>query len=427
MTLFFLAFLMVASFSDGDQPSKKSLSAMDRKEVAERVCAAAKQAVADNDVARGDIVVSSGQTSFEEINRLGVVLIGFRLGVAQVADRMVIYALEPIYLTSRGEIFGAKRGRERPAIQKRNKGAAAVVEILRAKPGYAVGAIRLQLGVVLEGVKLVFMRIDGDKLDVNDKYESKWVGTVRDDRTRTYDGAGHLIIGVRGVEIGKELLQVGPIFAGKDAPSKAIVDDGIGKAKGMDLAPKAPLSKPDGMFKKENSSKGETAVGSNNRGPGSARSSDASKRNKEPTTRGVDLTSRQPLWKWEERFSRARIGDFAQYDYPEEHLTRTQEVIEVGEHFVVIRERVMPINDQKIIVMRFDDSTAKRPASPEAENISVTIQGKDIACKRYIYPAAPGKKGMQEVYSEEVPFDGLVGRQSEKGAVHLRRFSRGPE
>jgi hypothetical protein len=148
-------------------------------------------------------------------------------------------------------------------------------------------------------------------------------------------------------------------------------------------------------------------------------------RRKEPKTSGVTLTIQQPLWKWEERFQHARVGDFAQYDLPDEHLTRIQEVVEVGERFIVVRERILPTNNQKVILMKFDDSTADRPTLPEPETIKVKISGKDVVCKRYVYPAAEGRKGLQEVYSDEVPFDGLVGRQSDKGSLHLRRYSRG--
>jgi hypothetical protein len=171
-------------------------------------------------------------------------------------------------------------------------------------------------------------------------------------------------------------------------------------------------------------------------GPGVAAAKDSksapngeasSERRKEPKTTGIDLTVQQPFWKWQERFRRARVGDFAQYDFPNERITRIQEIAEVGERFVVIRERIMPTNNQRMILMKFDESTVSKPQLPEPESIKIKLDGKELACKRYIYPAPKGGEEMQEVYSDEVPFEGLVGRQSAKGSVHLRRFSRGRE
>ena len=37
-----------------------------------------------------------------------------------------------------------------------------------AKPGYAVGAINTHTGLAVDGFEMVFMRIDGDRLDSTD-------------------------------------------------------------------------------------------------------------------------------------------------------------------------------------------------------------------------------------------------------------------
>lgn len=410
-----------------DDEKGSALTAAERKEIAENICAVAKKAVAEDDLARTDLLGSFGHQPFEEINKLGVVLIGFRLGLGKFVDRTVIQTLEPIYLTTRGEIYGVKRGKERFSTGKKSKSNSFATEILRAKPGYAVGAIRLQSGIDVEALSLTYMKIEGDRLDPKTKYDSKWVGSLGNDRPKTLGGTGHLVVGIRGLEDKKDLQQLGLVFAGKDAPTKATEAQGLRKSptesegrpgiKTSGSKSPATNERPEGMFKKAESADAKS-------GSGQGRSTE---RSKEPKTKGVSLTDQQPWWKWEERFRNARVGDFVQYDYPEEHLTRTREVIEIGERFIVVSERIIPINAQKVILMKFDESDSKKPSMPEPERISVPIAGKKIACKRYVYPDVDGKKGMQEVYSDDVPFDGLVGRQTEKGSVHLRRFARGSE
>ena len=416
----FATIAFAASFAQDDDVKKKTLSSAERKEIAERICASAREAVSENDLARTEITPAAGFTPFEEVSRSGWVLIGLRLGTTQVADRTIIQTVEPIYLTPRGEVNGVKRGKERNLAGRKSK--AFVTETLRAKPGYAVGALKMEVNASLDGLALVFMRIAEDRLDPKDNYESKWVGNLGQDRPASIGGAGHLIVGVRGVESKNEFQQLGVVFAGKDAPAKAI-------------APKAGPGKKGGsaddIFKKPGASmKPSGLIESPQRGspkPPSARKP-AGALAKEPKTPEIDLTLRQPSWKWEERYRHARVGDFVQYELTEERFSRHQEIVEVGDRFIVFRERIMPIKNQKLVTLRFDEGIGDPPTRPTPEIITVEIGGRRLSCKRYVLePEGPSKSQSQEVYCDDVPFDGLVGRLTEKGSVHLRKFGRGPE
>jgi hypothetical protein len=160
------------------------------------------------------------------------VLIGFRLGIGKFISTPTIHTIAPIYLTSKGtEVYGVKRGKERVSTGRKSKNNARDTEILRAKPGYAVGGIKLQSGLEIEGISLTFMRIAGDKLDPNDQYESKWIGSLGGDRPKLLGGTGHLVIGLRGVEDKKDIKQLGFVYAGKDAPTNAEKTDGFRKGK----------------------------------------------------------------------------------------------------------------------------------------------------------------------------------------------------
>jgi hypothetical protein len=418
MTFFLLTLFALSAADDEVKSEKKTLSAAERKEIAERVSAAAKKAVTEGDLARTEIQKLVGQSPFEDVSRLGGVLIGARFTTVQSGDRTIILSIEPIYLTTRNDVTGPKRGTDRDKFGRKVKSSLLQTEAIRAKPGYAVGALRVRLGVGLEAVGLTFMRINGDRLDPNDSYDAKWVGNPGPEGLRRFGGEGHLAVGIRGSEANKELQQYGLVLAGKDAPTKGIA---LGGPKGLPpaKAPKGGMAAgkaPAGLFKDSGAEKSEAAEGNH---------ADASK--KGPKSTRFDLTLKEPAWKWNERYSKTRIGDFAQYDLPEARMTKLIEVVEVGDRFVVLREKLLPINDQKIILMRFDEGDAEAPPMPKPEAVTVQIQGKDVACKRYVFPAeASGKKERQEVYSVDVPFDGLVGRMSDKGSMHLRRFARGP-
>jgi hypothetical protein len=400
MTLLFLACFSAA---DEDLPGKKPpLTNAERKELAERVCNAAKKAVAAGDVSRTEFSLGRDAQRFEDVNRLGMVLIGFRVGIGPFVDRMTVQAVEPIYLNQRGvEIPGPKHGKEKLGVAKRGRANAPESEILRAKPGYAVGAVLLHTSVGIDGMRVVFMRIDGEKLNPADAYESKWVGTVGQGVPKTVGGAGALIVGFCGIEVGKDLQQIGFVFLGKKTPTKPPDEERpAAVAPPKQMKPAAPPVK-----------KAARAWA------------------KEPTTREIKMTVRHPLWKWEERYRHSRVGDNVQYDYPDERVSRVQEVVEVGERFVVIRERVMPINDVKLVLLKFEGSDDKPPSRPTPEETTVDVQGKKLSCKRYVYPPSDPSSGtgLQEVYSDDVPLDGLVGRLGGKGNAYLRRFSRGRE
>jgi hypothetical protein len=419
--------LAAAALHAADEPAKaKPPTAAERKEMTERICAAAKRAVAAGDLARTEPKAPAGSTPFEELSRSGWVLIGFKVGSSQAGDRTIIQTLEPIYVSARGDVIGAKRGKERNTLAKRMKSSAFVTEALRAKPGYAVGAVKVSASATVEGIKLVYMRIVGEKLDPKDSIESKWVGNYGLGDAKIYGGAGHLIVGFLGAESKTEIQQIGFIFAGKDAPANPDTEEVVRNNRKQE--PEEPADElfrdPKGAKKKELLPQRVAKMVKKD----DDRKAPSGPLAKEPKTPGIDLTVRQPAWKWDETYKNSRVGDTVQYEFVTERLTRIHEIVEVGDRFIVFRERILPINGQKLVAMKFDQTGGEAPKRPTPENIVVEIHGQRIACRRYVLEAEKaGGVQRQEVYSDEVPFDGLVGRLSDKGNVHLRRFVRGPQ
>jgi hypothetical protein len=86
-----------------------------------------------------------------------------------------------------------------PGIRRPRERCFTKVVSVKAKPGYAVGAINVKAGLVVNGFSVTFMRIRGNTLDPADSYSSAWIG----DKTggtgpRVLGGDGTPIIGIIG-------------------------------------------------------------------------------------------------------------------------------------------------------------------------------------------------------------------------------------
>src|SRR5215471_2150079 len=120
------------------------------------------------------------KTAFTEVPRDGAVLVGFDLGVGEFMDIECIYALRGVYRTSDGQVIsfgehGLFRDKHGPGKKVVKSKVTRTVQ-LRAKPGYAVGSLRLRSGLLINGLSVTFMRIDGALLDTSRSYASEWVG-----------------------------------------------------------------------------------------------------------------------------------------------------------------------------------------------------------------------------------------------------------
>jgi hypothetical protein len=155
-----------------------------------------------------------GKGDFTEIPQKGAVLIGMEVcqpeGIAHPDKKFVSY-YRGIYLTSRGEVLGRAVGTPRgdPVV-------------LRAKHGYAVGAITARGGGALDAVTVTFMKIRGIKLKADDSYSSDRLGGYGGEEERDYNGNGVPIIGLVG-KADPKWIGVGVVFMSrvKDAPNKS--------------------------------------------------------------------------------------------------------------------------------------------------------------------------------------------------------------
>ncbi len=124
--------------------------------------------------------------TFEEIPADPSILIGFNY--TSIQDNKYPGFIQPIFLTSHGEVLGKEYGDVKKGTE---------ILKMKAKPGYAVGALYTRGGGGIDAIKPIFMRITPTGLDVNDKYEPAQIGG-NGGSPGTFGGDGNFVIGLHG-------------------------------------------------------------------------------------------------------------------------------------------------------------------------------------------------------------------------------------
>jgi serine/threonine protein kinase len=139
---------------------------------------------------------------FQDVPVEGALLIGFEVGLGKFFNTDIVYQLRPIYLTARGETLG-------PPFGKRPERTVTV----KAKPGFAVGAMTVRGGGLMNGFSLTFRAIGNYGLKKTGSYESPWIADRTGGREEVVDGDGMFIIGIAGrVTNQSEPGSVGPVM-----------------------------------------------------------------------------------------------------------------------------------------------------------------------------------------------------------------------
>lgn len=131
-------------------------------------------------------------------------LVGFEVGLGKWAGTSdVVSAIRPIYVDQRGrEVLGDQHGKLNGRKIR-----------VRAKRGYAVGAITAKSVAALDGFSVTFMKVKNGRLDPDDSYESEWVGGGGSLPQRTASGNGAPAIGIAGRGDDANCAAMGLIFA----------------------------------------------------------------------------------------------------------------------------------------------------------------------------------------------------------------------
>jgi hypothetical protein len=128
---------------------------------------------------------------FDDVGPAGSLLVGVRYTTHPFLGRPKVGALQPLYRTSpssrtlvEGDHHGEVAGPETTVV---------------ARNGYAVGAIKTRTGLSLDGLVLIFMKVEGDRLDPSDSYESPVIGDSEGGSPAIVSGNGSLVVGLQGL------------------------------------------------------------------------------------------------------------------------------------------------------------------------------------------------------------------------------------
>ena len=150
-----------------------------------------------------------GDTHICEYRPLPCHLIGFRF---RVDDHVT--AIQPIYVGSKGYSTGSLYGAGDPNQE------------VRARAGYAVSGIALRGDKQVDGIRVEFARVDGDRLDLGDSYEGEWFGREAGKEKRIC-GDGDPIVGIHGIA-DESLRALGLVIARMpELPSPIIPPDSL--------------------------------------------------------------------------------------------------------------------------------------------------------------------------------------------------------
>ena len=113
-------------------------------------------------------------------------LTGLEVGLGKWADNDVVTAIRPIFTTAAGEeILGQQHGADTSHVTR-----------VTAKPGYAVGGLTAKAAAVVNGFSVTFMKIDGDRLDPKQTYQSDWIGGRNGGQESRLGGDGAAVVGI---------------------------------------------------------------------------------------------------------------------------------------------------------------------------------------------------------------------------------------
>jgi hypothetical protein len=129
---------------------------------------------------------------YREVPQEGGVLIGLE-GAFEPKGTRQIRSVRPIFLTKNGERLGPWIGKDSPP-----NNAPLNPVVTRGKEGYVVIGMSVRANIFIEGYSLRFAKLDKGRLNLNDNYESPWIGDQRKGDSKNVGGLGVLAVGICG-------------------------------------------------------------------------------------------------------------------------------------------------------------------------------------------------------------------------------------
>ncbi len=134
---------------------------------------------------------------FRDLGPAGSVLVGVRVTYIERFGGFKVRSAQPIYRSGAAHYQGQVHGE-----------AVGPVLTFLARPGYAIGGLVTHIGLTVDGFGIVYMKVDGDRLDPGDSYKSPWIGDKRGGNPGEVFSTGGLVVGLQG-KAGSELNGLG--------------------------------------------------------------------------------------------------------------------------------------------------------------------------------------------------------------------------
>ncbi len=134
-------------------------------------------------------IVGFRQRMFREVGPRRSVLVGIEVYYGKFGNNDVVHGVRPIFLDAQGrEQLGSLHGKDtgRPLVR------------VKAKRGYAVGAISVRNALTIDGLSVTFMKLEKGRLNPDQSYESDWLGGQGGGGPTRLESSGEPVIGVFG-------------------------------------------------------------------------------------------------------------------------------------------------------------------------------------------------------------------------------------
>ena len=142
---------------------------------------------ADPDIENLSRSFARDRDGFRDLGPEGSVLVGVRVTYIERFGGPKVRSVQPIYRSDKNHYAGLTYGE-----------AVGPVFTVVARPGYAVGGLVTHTGLTVDGFGIVFMKVDGDRLDPNDTYNSPWIGDRQGGSPGEVMTRGGLVVGLQG-------------------------------------------------------------------------------------------------------------------------------------------------------------------------------------------------------------------------------------
>jgi hypothetical protein len=168
----------------------------------ERFFSDAKIDALDPSVGRTRTIGAPTGIEYADVKPEGGIIIGFDIWKGNYQKLLVVFGIQPIYLTPHGKVRGKRRG-----------GQAGQATTVEAHEGFAVGGIEAKGGDRVDQLRVIFMRINpvSFNLDPGTSYKSDWIGGKGGGRDHQLLPGGKPVIGIYGGS-GSELDRFGLLY-----------------------------------------------------------------------------------------------------------------------------------------------------------------------------------------------------------------------